>query len=118
MSLQDFDSDEIIQVKVLIHESAYANARIMFDKYRQSKEKSKKTLESLNKAMQNAETQTKKQLQEAQKLKQIDTKVLSQKKQNHWFQKFYWFFTSDNYLVLAGRDAQQNEMLVKRYLRP
>jgi predicted ribosome quality control (RQC) complex YloA/Tae2 family protein len=26
--------------------------------------------------------------------------------------------TSDNYLVVAGKDAQQNEQLVKRYLRP
>ena len=34
-----------------------------------------------------------------------------------WFEKFYWFLTSENYLVLSGRDAQQNELLVKRYLR-
>ena len=25
--------------------------------------------------------------------------------------------TSENHLVLSGRDAQQNELLVKRYLR-
>ena len=35
----------------------------------------------------------------------------------HWFEKFNWFLTSENYLVLSGRDAQQNELLVKRYLR-
>ena len=35
----------------------------------------------------------------------------------HWFEKFYWFVTSENHLVLSGRDAQQNELLVKRYLR-
>lgn len=34
-----------------------------------------------------------------------------------WFEKFYWFVTSDNYLCLGGRDAHQNELLVKRYLR-
>ena len=34
-----------------------------------------------------------------------------------WFEKFFWFITSENYLVLGGRDAQQNELLVKRYLR-
>ena len=61
MSLEDLDSNEKIKVKVLIHESAYANARFMFDKYRQSKEKSSRTLESLQKAMQNATVQTKKQ---------------------------------------------------------
>lgn len=35
----------------------------------------------------------------------------------HWFEKFAWFMTSENHLVLSGRDAQQNELLVKRYLR-
>ena len=34
-----------------------------------------------------------------------------------WFEKFNWFVTSENHLVLSGRDAQQNELLVKRYLR-
>lgn len=27
------------------------------------------------------------------------------------------FITSENYLVVGGRDAQQNEQLVKRYLK-
>ncbi|VDN86177.1 unnamed protein product [Brugia pahangi] len=35
-----------------------------------------------------------------------------------WFEKFFWFVSSENYLVIGGRDAQQNELLVKRYLRP
>lgn len=35
----------------------------------------------------------------------------------YWFERFHWFVSSENYLVLSGRDAQQNELLVKRYLR-
>ena len=34
-----------------------------------------------------------------------------------WFEKFYWFITSENFLVISGRDAQQNEVLVKKYLK-
>jgi len=34
-----------------------------------------------------------------------------------WFEKFYWFVSSSGKLVLGGRDARQNELLVKRYLR-
>ena len=34
-----------------------------------------------------------------------------------WFEKFNWSITSENYLVIAGRDGQQNELLVRRYLR-
>ena len=33
-----------------------------------------------------------------------------------WFERFHWFITSENVLVVAGRDAQQNELLVKRHL--
>jgi predicted ribosome quality control (RQC) complex YloA/Tae2 family protein len=33
-----------------------------------------------------------------------------------WFEKFIWFITSENYLVVGGRNAQQNEALVKRYM--
>ena len=34
-----------------------------------------------------------------------------------WFEKFDWFITTEDVLVLAGRAAQQNELLVKRYLK-
>ena len=30
--------------------------------------------------------------------------------------RFYWFISSDNFLVIAGRDAQQNELLVRKYM--
>ena len=32
------------------------------------------------------------------------------------FEKFLWFVSSEGYLCLCGRDAQQNELLVKRHL--
>merc|ERR1712228_636081 len=34
-----------------------------------------------------------------------------------WFEKFFWFISSENYLVIGGKDAQQNELLVKRYMK-
>lgn len=34
-----------------------------------------------------------------------------------WFEKFLWFISSENYLVIAGHDAQQNEILVRRHLK-
>jgi predicted ribosome quality control (RQC) complex YloA/Tae2 family protein len=33
-----------------------------------------------------------------------------------WFQRFRWFETSDGVLVVGGRDAGQNEELVRKYL--
>jgi len=33
-----------------------------------------------------------------------------------WFEKFHWFISSDNYIVIGGRDIQQNELIYKRYM--
>jgi len=40
------------------------------------------------------------------------TPVLKKK----WFHRFRWFYTTDGVLVLGGRDAGQNEELVKKYM--
>ncbi|QLH78963.1 NFACT family protein [Halosimplex rubrum] len=34
----------------------------------------------------------------------------------HWFEDYRWFHTSDGFLVIGGRDADDNEDLVKKYL--
>ena len=34
----------------------------------------------------------------------------------HWYEEFRWFHTSDGFLVIGGRNADQNEALVKKYL--
>ena len=33
------------------------------------------------------------------------------------FEKFLWFISSENFLVIGGRDQQQNELIVKRYMK-
>ncbi|PSQ14064.1 hypothetical protein BRD02_10555 [Halobacteriales archaeon QS_8_69_73] len=35
-----------------------------------------------------------------------------------WYERFRWFRTSDGFLVLGGRNADQNEELVKKYTEP
>ncbi len=35
-----------------------------------------------------------------------------------WFERFRWFRTSDGFLVLGGRNADQNEELVTKYMDP
>lgn len=42
---------------------------------------------------------------------------VSKARKAYWFEKFLWFISSENYLVIAGRDRQQNELLVRRYLK-
>jgi predicted ribosome quality control (RQC) complex YloA/Tae2 family protein len=33
-----------------------------------------------------------------------------------WYERFRWFFSSDGFLVIGGRDAESNENIVKKYL--
>ncbi|MFB6352543.1 MAG: ribosome rescue protein RqcH [Halobacteriales archaeon] len=40
------------------------------------------------------------------------------RKPEHWYDRFRWFHTTDGFLVLGGRNADQNEELVKKYLEP
>ena len=105
-----------LDVTVALNETAHGNAKAMFAKYRASKEKSKKTTEANVKALEAAEETAKRQMLEAQN--RSSNVTLQAKRKPMWFEKFNWFITTDNYLVLGGRDAQQNEQIVKRYLRP
>ena len=113
-------SDTTIDVRVLLNESAYANSNRLFAQYRAYKDKSVKTVEASSKAYKAAEETAKRQLLEAQKRKHqggSNGMTMIGKRKIGWYEKFHWFITSDNYLVIGGRDAQQNELLVKRYLR-
>ncbi|KAG6441996.1 nuclear export mediator factor NEMF homolog [Manduca sexta] len=91
--------------------TAFANARRYYDQKRSAAKKQQKTLESSGKALKSAERKTKQTLKEANTI----TNIVKARK-TYWFEKFYWFISSDNYLVIGGRDQQQNELIVKRYL--
>ncbi|MDD1778499.1 MAG: NFACT family protein [Candidatus Helarchaeota archaeon] len=41
---------------------------------------------------------------------------LVEKRKKHWYEKFHWFFSSDNILVIGGRDLKTNELVFKKYL--
>ncbi len=38
------------------------------------------------------------------------------KKELKWYEKLRWFLTSDGLLVIGGRDATTNEMVVKKHM--
>lgn len=64
---------------------------------------------------------TKKQLEDIRAKKDVEMeKVLYPKKrvkkELKWYEKLRWFLSSDNKLVIGGRDANTNESVVKKYL--
>ncbi|MCP9265072.1 Ribonuclease-like protein [Dirofilaria immitis] len=94
-----------------------------------AQQKQQKTISASSKALKSAKMKTKETLEvvetEFEIIEWLDsgkslvhTKAEVMKKRRvMWFEKFLWFVSSENYLVIGGRDAQQNELLVKRYLR-
>lgn len=70
-------------------------------------------MESQGKALKSAEKKTKQTLKEMKAIVNI-----SKARKTLWFEKFFWFISSENYLVIGGRDMTQNELIVKRYMRP
>ncbi|KAG0017952.1 hypothetical protein BGZ80_007744 [Entomortierella chlamydospora] len=101
-----------VLVDLDIYLTAFSNARKYYDVKKQSAIKQEKTMAHASKAFKSAEKKIRQQLQEVQ----ITTSIQRARKP-YWFEKFMWFITSENYLVIAGRDAQQNEMIVKRYMK-
>ncbi|KAH8363359.1 hypothetical protein KR084_009067, partial [Drosophila pseudotakahashii] len=110
---EDLKAPEVTVVDVDLALSAWANARRYYDMKRSAAQKEKKTVDASQKALKSAERKTQQTLKEVRTISNI---VKARKV--FWFEKFYWFISSENYLVIGGRDAQQNELIVKRYMRP
>ncbi|MCZ3364938.1 MULTISPECIES: ribosome rescue protein RqcH [Methanobacterium] len=103
--------DEVINIdaKVEIPE----NAEVYYEKAKKAKRK----ITGVNIAIE----KTKKEIEKAKNKKEIEMErvTLPQKrvkKELKWFEKLRWFLSSDGFLVIGGRDANSNEIVVKKYM--
>jgi predicted ribosome quality control (RQC) complex YloA/Tae2 family protein len=103
-----------LKIDINLGISPWSNAREYYDQKRSAATKEIKTAQALAKALKNQEQKIAQELKKG--LKQ-EKAILRPVRQQMWFEKFTWFVSSDGYLVLGGRDAQQNEILYKKYLR-
>ncbi|OEL14668.1 Nuclear export mediator factor Nemf [Dichanthelium oligosanthes] len=114
-NLDDMDEDEktapVEKVEVDISLSAHANARRWYEMKKKQESKQEKTVTAHEKAFKAAEKKTRLQLAQEKTVAAI-----THMRKVHWFEKFNWFISSENYLIISGRDAQQNELIVKRYM--
>ena len=46
----------------------------------------------------------------------VKTRARARIRRREWYEKYHWLVTSHGYLAIGGRDADQNESIVKRYL--
>jgi predicted ribosome quality control (RQC) complex YloA/Tae2 family protein len=85
------------------------NAQAYYDKAkkaRQKKEGALRAIEETKKAMAKA----------APPQQEAPARARMQPRKPRWYEKYRWFYTSDGFLVIGGRDADQNEEIVKKYM--
>lgn len=108
------DSPKGLLVDINLTLSPWSNAREYYEQRRSAVVKEGKTQLQAAKALKNTEQKINEDLKKG--LKQ-EKALLQPIRRQAWFEKYLWFISSDGYLVLGGRDAQQNEMLYRRHLR-
>ncbi|KAK4168690.1 ribosome quality control complex subunit 2 [Cladorrhinum sp. PSN259] len=106
--------DTRLEIDINLKLTPWNNATEYYEQKRTAAGKAQKTVQQSVIALKNAEQKIAEDLKKG--LKQ-EKPVLQPIRKQMWFEKFIWFISSDGYLVLGGRDAQQNEILYKRYLR-
>lgn len=109
LTLKIEDTSITINPKLSIPE----NAESYYEKAKKAKKKTKGAIIAIE--------NTKKQLEKIKSKKELAMENISipkkrEKKNLKWYEKLRWFITSDNTLVVAGRDAGTNEAVVKKYL--
>ena len=111
LTLNIDDTTLIIDPKLTIAE----NAENYYEKAKKAKRKTKGALIAIE--------NTKKQLEDIKAKKDIAMENIAVpkkrvKKNLKWYEKLRWFLSSDNVLIIGGRDANSNESIVKKYLEP
>lgn len=113
----DLGNQEVVvdlgkEVRVDITKDVERNAEYYYEKSKKSKKK-----------LQGAKEAKRKTEQELESLEETDVDVeqafenkAKKKKEKQWYEKFRWFFSSDGFLVIGGRDTTTNDMLVKKYM--
>lgn len=104
-----------VDVIIDITLSAFANSSRYFDAKKTAKEKQKKTELNAAHAIKSSEQKVKHDLKKLEKLSKKNIEV-KQVRPKHWFEKFYWFISSDGYLCIAGRDGTQVDIAYYRYV--
>lgn len=107
----DDTEESIFKINLDLTLSAQANIQKYFEIKKKTQHKEVRTKDKANEAIKQAEDQARKAL-----LKTRNEQKLKTTRKPYWFEKFDWFISSENYLIISGKNAQQNEEIVKTYL--
>lgn len=101
-----------MDIELDINKNVEQNAAVYYEKAK----KARKKIEGAEKALADAGKKLKilEEKKEQEDIKQQEVKEEKQRKK-HWYEKFRWFFTSEGFLVIGGRDAATNEIVIKKH---
>jgi len=103
-----------MEIELDLSKSIDENASVYFEKAKEARRK----IEGLKKSLEiNARIQKQREIEDALKKKESSPKTAKAQRKKKWFMKYRWFFTSDNLLVVGGRDAVSNEEIVKKRMQ-
>jgi predicted ribosome quality control (RQC) complex YloA/Tae2 family protein len=106
--------DQRLTIDIDLALTPWANASQYYDQKKSAAVKENKTVQASTLALKSTERKIAADLKKG--LDQ-EKEVLRPTRKQFWFEKFYYFISSDGYLTLAGKDAQQNDLLYRRYLK-
>ena len=92
-------------------EQKFNEATFLYEKIK----KKRKKIPGLEKAISETKEKIKSVAEKVIEIKEPERKVEREKK---WFEKFRYFYTSIGSLVVCGKDASTNELLIKKYTEP
>lgn len=94
-----------------LRSSAQENASTYYGKAK----KAEKKYRGAEKAIQTTRTRIEELKQRKHVAAREARKPTVKLKKKGWFEKFRWFYTSENLLVIGGKDAVTNEILIKKH---
>lgn len=97
-----------------LRKSGSENAKFYYEESKKARHKAegaKKALEETLKRIGELEKDY-----EISRISEIDKGVTYLHRERRWYEKFRWFFSSDKFLVIGGKDATTNEILIKKHM--
>lgn len=98
-----------MKIELDLKKNIEQNAGIYFDKAKKMKKKLEGAIAALEESKKKLLKLEKEEKNEKEKVKKIT------KTKKEWYDKFRWFISSDGMLVIGGRDATTNEILIKKH---
>ncbi|MAG73070.1 hypothetical protein CL620_02035 [archaeon] len=101
-----------MNIEFSLTKSVDENAGVYYDKAK----KNKKKLEGAHKALEESRAALAKlQKEEGKFWEKEEIKQAKRNRKKEWYEKFHWFFSSEGFLCIGGKDATSNEIVVKKH---